>query len=76
MNNIENRKALLAQRKERFLQTIHKVGLTTLIGFSGLSANAESSALPSSSPRFFNAPVQAKIVATEFVDVSSPAKCL
>lgn len=42
MNNIENRKALLAQRKERFLQTIHKVGLTTLIGFSGLSANAEN----------------------------------
>ena len=30
----------------------------------------------SSSPRFLSAPVHAKIVATEFVDVSSPFKCL
>jgi len=44
--------------------------------FSSLSANAESSGILSNSPRFLRAPVQAKMVATEFVDVSSPFKCL
>lgn len=42
MSDIESRKTLLAHRKERFLQTVHKVGLTSLIGFSGLTANAEN----------------------------------
>ena len=46
------------------------------VAFSSLSANAISSGKLSSSPRFLKAPVQAKIVATELVDVSSPFKCL
>ena len=43
---------------------------------SNLSANTSYSLFPSNSPRFHNAPLHAKIVATEFVDVSSPFKCL
>ena len=46
------------------------------VAFSSLSANYINSLYPSSSPRFLNAPVHAKIVATEFVDVSSPFRCL
>ena len=39
---------------------------------SSLSANSESAGSLSSSPLFLSAPVHAKIVATEFVEVSSP----
>lgn len=46
------------------------------VAFSSLSANSTSSLMPSNSPRFLNAPVHAKMVATEFVEVSSPFKCL
>ena len=50
--------------------------MVSIVAFSNLSANAISSWLPSSSPRFLSAPVHAKIVATELVDVSSPFRCL
>ena len=43
---------------------------------SSFFANAARGALPSSSPRFLRAPVHAKMVATELVDVSSPFKYL
>ena len=43
---------------------------------SSLSANAISALLPSSSPRLRSAPVQAKMVAMELVEVSSPFRCL
>ena len=46
------------------------------VASSSFFANAESSGMPSSSPRFASAPVQAKIVATELVEVSSPLRCL
>ena len=46
------------------------------VAFSSYFANAESAGMPSSSPRFASAPVQAKIVATELVEVSSPLRCL
>ena len=42
---------------------------------SSLSANSESAGILSSSPLFLSAPVHAQIVATEFVEVSSPFKC-
>ena len=44
--------------------------------FAGLDAKSDNAAFESSSPRFLRAPVHAKMVATEFVDVSSPFKCL
>ena len=44
--------------------------------FSSLSANTPSCGILSSSPRLRSAPVHAKIVATEFVDVSSPFRYL
>ena len=46
------------------------------VAFSRASANFIRSALLSNSPRLRSAPVHAKIVATEFVDVSSPFRCL
>ena len=42
--------------------------------FSNLSAKAIKAELSSFSPRFLNAPVQAKIVAIELVEVSPPSK--
>ena len=50
--------------------------IVSIQAFSRLSANFTNSGRLSSSPRLRNAPVHAKIVATEFVDVSSPARCL
>ena len=52
------------------------LSIVSNVAFSSLSANVINSLLPSNSPRFLNAPVHAKIVATEFVDVSSPFRCL
>ena len=46
------------------------------VALSSLSAKAHKSFNPSSSPRFLNAPVHAKMVATELVEVSSPFRYL
>ncbi len=46
--------------------------MASRLAFSSLSANAVSSAMPSSSPRFRSAPVQANSVAIGFVEVLSP----
>ena len=43
---------------------------------SSLSAKLTRPVFPSSSPLFLKAPDQAKIVATELVDVYSPLRCL
>ena len=53
---------------------IFPLSIVAIVAFSRRSANAESSAFPSISPRFLSAPVHAKMVATELVDVSSPFK--
>lgn len=45
--------------------------IVSIVAFSSLSAKFISSGRLSSSPRFLRAPVQAKRVATEFVEVSS-----
>ena len=50
--------------------------IVAIVAFSSLFAKSTRASMPSSSPRFLSAPVHAKIVATEFVDVSSPFKCL
>ena len=52
------------------------LSMVSKVACSSLSANAINSGLPSSSPRFLKAPDHAKIVATELVEVSSPARCL
>ena len=50
--------------------------IVSMVAFSSLSANSESSGIWSSSPLFRSAPVQAKMVATELVEVSSPFRYL
>ena len=50
--------------------------IVSIVAFSSLSANDTNSSIPSNLPRFQRAPVHAIIVATEFVEVSSPFKCL
>ena len=50
--------------------------IVSIVAFSSLSANDTNSSIPSNLPRFLRAPDHAKIVATEFVEVSSPFKCL
>ena len=50
--------------------------MVAMVAFSSLSAKSINAWLWSSSPRFLRAPVQAKMVATELVEVSSPFKCL
>ena len=47
--------------------------LAETVAFSSFLAKATSSGMPSSSPRLASAPVHAKMVATEFVEVSCPA---
>ena len=44
--------------------------IVSIVAFSNLSANVTNSSIPSNLPRFLSAPDHAKIVATEFVDVS------
>ena len=46
--------------------------MVSMVAFSSLSAKAASYWFPASSPRFLNAPDQAKMVATELVEVASP----
>ena len=55
---------------------ISPLSMVSMVAFSSLSAKSIRSLLPSNSPRFLKAPVQAKMVATELVEVSSPFKCL
>ena len=50
--------------------------MVSMVAFSSLPAKSISAWLLSSSPRLRRAPVQAKMVATELVEVSSPFKCL
>ena len=47
-----------------------------IVAASSLSANSSSSGIPSNSPRLRNAPVHAKINATELEDVFSPLRYL
>ena len=42
---------------------------------SSAFANRTTSGVPSSSPRFASAPVHAKMVAVEFVEVGRPFRC-
>ena len=51
---------------------ITPLSMVSTVACSSFSANVTSAVSESSSPRFFNAPVHAKIVATEFVEVSCP----
>ena len=46
--------------------------IVSRLAFSRFSENFIKSGSPSSSPRFFSAPVHAKIVAIGFVEVFSP----
>ena len=55
---------------------IWPASIVSRVARSRRSANATSSGSSSNSPRLRSAPVHAKIVATEFVDVASPARCL
>src|SRR5699024_8569624 len=55
---------------------ISPASIVSIVAFSRRSAHSIRSLFPSSSPRFLSAPVHAKIVATELVEVSSPFKCL
>ena len=50
--------------------------IVAIVAFSSLLAKVTRSSSLSISPRFLNAPVHAKMVATEFVDVSSPFRYL
>ena len=55
---------------------ISPASMVSSVARSSLSANATRSSRPSSSPRLRSAPDHAKMVATEFVEVSSPLRCL
>ena len=55
---------------------IFPLSMVATVACSSFLANAHSSGVPSSSPRFASAPVHAKMVATELVEVSSPFRCL
>ena len=52
------------------------VSMVSSTALSSMRANSVTSGVPSSSPRFAIAPVQAKIVAVELVEVASPRSCL
>ena len=55
---------------------ISPLSMVAIVACSNFSAKACNSVLPSNSARYFKAPVQAKMVATELVEVSSPFKYL
>lgn len=55
---------------------IWPASMVSSVAFSSRSAKATRSGRPSSSPRLRRAPDQAKIVATELVEVFSPLRCL
>src|SRR5699024_2606293 len=55
---------------------IFPLSIVPSVALSRRSAKSHSSEIPSSSPLLRSAPVQAKIVATELVEVSSPFRCL
>ena len=48
--------------------------MVSITAFSRRPAKADRSFSPSSSPRYLSAPVQAKMVATGLVEVSSPLR--
>ena len=52
------------------------LSIVSIVAFSRQSAKFISSGRLSSSPLFLRAPVHANSVATEFVEVSSPLRCL
>ena len=55
---------------------IFPLSIVESVALSSLSAKSCSSWIPSISPLLRRAPVHAKIVATELVDVSFPSRCL
>ena len=55
---------------------IMPLSTVSITAFSSLPAKAARSLRPSSSPLFLRAPLQAKIVAMELVEVGSPSRYL
>ena len=51
------------------------LSMVSIVACSSLPAKSTSLSLQSNCPRFLRAPVQAKSVATELVEVSSPLRC-
>ena len=70
--SMSNRGGTKKSRNRSFVIT--PSSMVRIAAASSLSANAASAALPSSSPRLRSAPVQAKMVAIGFVEVSSPRR--